>query len=173
MGGALSQWYLRYIDDELPAMVLVAPWVSHSPFSDTPSLLNLFTGDLPGMLQMFYTFNANSWTRTPQKAAEKLLSKDSLISPEDLHRQLVGESALVIFQHNPPFWYPAENIHTPMLVLAGEKDSVVSVDGLRKSAAHYKADFAIVPGAAHNLMMEKNYLETALRIDDWLASRVD
>lgn len=168
MGGALSQWYLKHVGDNLPAVVLVAPWLSHSALSDTHALKNLFGSDLPGMLMMFYQFNASSWTRTPQKAAEKLLSKDSIISPEDLHRQLVGESALVIFQHNPPFWYPAENIHTPMLILAGEKDAVVSVGGLRKSAAHYKADFAVIPEAAHNLMMEKSYRQTALGVENWL-----
>ena len=168
MGGALSQWYLKHVGDDLPAVVLVAPWLSHSALSDTHALKNLFGSDLPGMLMMFYQFNANSWTRTPQKAAEKLLSKDSVISPENLHRQLVGESALVIFQHNPPFWYPAENIHTPMLILAGEKDAVVSVDGLRKSAVHYKADFAVIPEAAHNLMMEKSYRQTALGVENWL-----
>lgn len=171
MGGALSQWYLKHIGDDLPAVVLVAPWLSHSALSDTHALKNLFGADLAGMLMMFYQFNANSWVRNPRRAAEKLLSKDSAVSPEDLQRQLNGESALVIFQHNPPFWYPAENVRSPMLILAGEKDAVVGLDGLRKSAAHYDAELLVVPGAAHNLMMEKSYRETASAIDSWLVSR--
>jgi alpha-beta hydrolase superfamily lysophospholipase len=84
---------------------------------------------------------------------------------------LVGESALVLFQHNPPFWKPAENVKTPMLLLAGEKDAVLSVESLRKSAAHYKADFMVIPGAGHNLMMEKTYLQTADKIDTWLTEK--
>jgi pimeloyl-ACP methyl ester carboxylesterase len=171
MGGALSQWALRYLGDDFPAVVLVAPWVSHSAFSDIPSIVNLFKGDPVGIAMMFYQFNADSWVRTPEMAAAKLLSPEAVVSPEELQRQLVGESSLVIFQHNPPFWKPAENVKTPMLVLAGEKDAVVSVEGLRKSAAHYKADFVVIPGAAHNLMMEKSYRETALSIDAWLAEK--
>lgn len=34
MGGALTQWYLKYVGDDLPAAVLVAPWVSHSMMKD-------------------------------------------------------------------------------------------------------------------------------------------
>ena len=171
MGGALSQWALRYLGDDFPAVVLVAPWVSHGSFLDTSSALNVVTGDPIGVAMMFYQFNADSWVRTPEAAAAKLLSKEAVVSPEELKRQLVGESALVIFQHEPPFWKPAENVKTPMLVLAGEKDAVVSVDGLRKTAAHYKADLRIIPGAAHNLMMEKSYRETAESIDRWLSEK--
>jgi alpha-beta hydrolase superfamily lysophospholipase len=78
------------------------------------------------------------------------------------------ESALVMMQHNPPFWRPAENVKTPILLLAGEKDAVVPVEPLRKSAAHYNAEFRVIPGAGHNLMMEKSYQETAGQIHDWL-----
>jgi len=168
MGGALSQWVLRYIDADLPAVLLVAPWMSHSTMTDHKKLLGIIALDPPGMAMMFYKLNANSWVRTPQAAASKLLSKNAVISPEELQRQLSGESALVLFQHNPPFWHPTENIKTPMLLIAGEKDMVLSVEGLRKSAEHYNADFVVIPGAGHNIMMERSYRETAESIDDWL-----
>jgi pimeloyl-ACP methyl ester carboxylesterase len=168
MGGALSQWVLRYVDADLPAVVLVAPWVSHSSMSDWRTLPKLMAGDPLGMALMFVNWNANSWVRTPEAAAAKLLSKEAVVSPEELQRQLVGESTLVIFQHNPPFWKPAENVTAPMLILAGEKDAVLSVESLRQSAAHYQADFVVIPGAGHNLMMEKTYLQTIEKIDTWL-----
>jgi pimeloyl-ACP methyl ester carboxylesterase len=171
MGGALSQWVLRHVEQDLPAVVLVAPWVSHSSMADWPKLWKLMALDPLGMALMFVTWNANPWVRTPEAAAGKLLSKEAVVSPEELQRQLVGESALVIFQHNPPFWTPAENVKTPVLLLAGEKDATLSVDSLRKSAVHYNADFVVVPGAGHNLMMEKTYLQTAEKIDTWLAEK--
>jgi pimeloyl-ACP methyl ester carboxylesterase len=172
MGGALSQWVLRYVTDELPAVVLVAPWVAHSAmFDDMPKLWEMMKGDPLGMAMMFYQFNADAWVRTPQAAATKLLSQEAVVTPEELQRQLVGESALVLFQHNPPFWKPAENVKTPMLLLAGEQDAVLSVAALQKTAAHYRADFVSVPGAGHNLMMEKSYRETAFAIENWLANK--
>jgi pimeloyl-ACP methyl ester carboxylesterase len=171
MGGALSQWVLRHVEPDLPAVVLVAPWVSHSSMADWPALSKIMAGDPLGMALMFVTWNASPWVRTPKAAAAKLLSQEAVVSPEDLQRQLVGESSLVILHHNPPFWKPAENVRLPMLLLAGEKDAVLSVESLRKSAAHYRADFVIIPGAGHNLMMEKTYLQTADQIDTWLNAK--
>lgn len=171
MGGALSQWVLRYISSsELPAVVLVAPWVYQAPLFDRAAL-NIIVRDPIGILLMYVYWNANSWVRTPDAAASKLISRDAILTPEALHQQLVGESALVIFQHHPPFWNPARSIKSPMLILAGESDAVVSVGGLRKTAAHYKADLALIPRSAHNLMMEKTYRESAATIEDWLIQK--
>ncbi len=170
MGGALSQWVLRYITHDLPAIVLVAPWVSHCVLADR--FFDIVKLDPLGIAMMFYKFNADSWVRNPAAAASKLTSPSAVVSPEELQRQLNGESALVIFQHNPPFWKPAENVKTPMLVLAGERDAVVSVEGLRNTAAHYGADFVVIPGSGHNLMMEKSYRETAESIDQWLNKKM-
>ena len=55
-----------------------------------------------------------------------------------------------------------------MLLLAGEKDAVVPAEPLRKSAAHYNAEYILIPDAGHNLMMEKSCKETAQQINDWL-----
>lgn len=101
-------------------------------------------------------------------AANALITKTARLSPEELFAHLGTESALVMVQHNPPFWYPAEHVKTPMLLLAGEKDAVLKVESLRRSAAHYQAEFVVIPEAGHNLMMEKSYQETAQQINDWL-----
>jgi pimeloyl-ACP methyl ester carboxylesterase len=169
MGGALSQWVLRHVEQDLPAVVLVAPWVSHSMIVEGGWLMTKL--DPPGIALSLVTWNATPWVRTPEVAAAKLLSKEALVSPQELKRQLVGESLLVAYQHNPPFWKPAENVKTPMLLLAGEKDAVLSVDSLRKSAAYYNADFVVVSGSGHNMMMEKSYQETARTIDAWLIQK--
>jgi hypothetical protein len=47
-------------------------------------------------------------------------------------------------------------------------DAIIGVEVERKSAAHYQADFVVIPDAAHNLMMEHNYRETAETIHSWL-----
>jgi pimeloyl-ACP methyl ester carboxylesterase len=58
-----------------------------------------------------------------------------------------------------------------MLWLAGEIDVGLGVEAERRSAAHYGADFVVVPDAAHNIMMEHNYRETAKTIHEWLNER--
>jgi pimeloyl-ACP methyl ester carboxylesterase len=76
-----------------------------------------------------------------------------------------------MLQHNPPFWFPAKKVKTPMLWLAGELDAVIGVAVERRSASYYGADFVVVPAAAHNLMMEHNYHQTAETIHHWLNER--
>ena len=166
MGGGLCQWYLRHIGDDLPAIILVAPWTSHSAMAESgPLFLKL---DPFGSLLIMWAWNARPMVGTPKRAARALITEGALLSPEELFSRLGTESALVLMQHNPPFWHPAENVKTPMLLLAGEKDAVVPVEGLRWSAKHYHADFVVIPDTGHNLMMEKSYKETAQQINDWL-----
>ncbi len=168
MGGALTQWYFKYVDDDLPAAVLVAPWASHSTVEDA---FRWFPLDPIGVLLVPLTGSTKPFIRTPKHAAKKLISSKSIYTPEELYARLSPESALVMYQHNPPFWYPPKQVKTPLLWLAGEIDAVIGVDAERKSASHYGADFFIVPDAAHNIMMEFNYRETAKMIHEWLSKR--
>ena len=165
MGGALTQWYLKYVSDDLPAAVLVAPWPSHNTVGDAPRFRRL---DPVGMLLALLTASTRPFIRTPKHAAKKLISPKSVYTPEQLHAQLSPESFWVMVQHNPPFWRPPAQVKTPLLWLAGEIDAVVGVEAERHSAAHYHADFVVVPDAAHNIMMEHNYRETAEMIHQWL-----
>ncbi len=169
MGGALTQWYLRYLGDDLPAAVLVAPWVAKSAIVD--GFFLFWRLDPVGCMLMYRDWSATPLIRTPQSAAQALIGPDAILSPEELHAQLTPESALIMFQHNPPFWHPAEGVNTPMLWLAGVQDAVVSLRGQRKSAVHYLADYIQIPGAAHNLMMEHNYRQTADTIHGWLSGQ--
>ena len=166
MGGALTQWYLKYVGDDLPAAVLVAPWASHSTVEDGFRWVPL---DPMGALLAMLTGSTRPFIRTPKHAARKLLSSKSVFTPEELHARLSPESAWVMYQHNPPFWRPPKQVRTPLLWLAGEIDVVIGVEAERKSAAYYQADFLVVPEAAHNIMMEYNYRETAEIIHNWFS----
>ena len=110
--------------------------------------------------------------RSPKWAASLLISDGATLSPEALHARLGEVSGLVLAQYNPPKWKPKPDPATPMLWVTGERDAVITLKGSRRSAAYYGADFHVVPGAAHNLMMEKSNPETAAYIDRWLTARV-
>lgn len=170
MGGALIQWYLKYVGDDLPAAVLVAPWVSHSTFAG--GLLRFLRLDPVGVLLAALTASATPYIRTPAYAARKLISANALYSPQELHARLGPESSLVLLQYNPPFWAPAKKVKTPLLWLAGEIDAVIGEAAQRRSAAYYGANYVVVPGAAHNLMMEHTYRQIVEMIHRWLSQRV-
>ncbi len=165
MGGALTQWYLRYVADDLPAAVLVAPWDLRGTFADgaIPRWLQL---DLVGVVLAPF-FGARVFIRTPQHAARKLISAQAIYTPEELHARLGPESFWVMLQHNPPWWRPPKRFNTPILWIAGEQDTVIGLEAERRSAERCQADWVVVPQAAHNLMMEHNYRETAETIHAW------
>ncbi len=169
LGGALTQWYLKYVGDDLPAVLLVAPWTSHNALRDSfPLFLKL---DPLGLALAGLDWSAAPFIRTPGRAARMLLSPKAIYSPAEFHSRLGPESLLIMFQHNPPYWLPPEAVQTPMLLLAGERDAVVPLEGLRRSAAHYHADFLVIKDAAHNIMMELNTADIAGIVQGWLASR--
>jgi pimeloyl-ACP methyl ester carboxylesterase len=165
MGGALTQWYLKYVGD-LAAAILVAPWPSHRVITPA-SMLRMGKLDLWGNLLPFWTWKAE-FCRNPQSAANLLLSEGSAYTPEELYARLSDESIIVLFQHNPLWWQPADKVTTPMQWLAGELDAGFSIDEERQSAAHYDADFHVIEKAGHNVMMAHNYRETAQLIHNWL-----
>jgi pimeloyl-ACP methyl ester carboxylesterase len=170
MGGALTQWYLKYVADDLPAAVLVAPWVSHSMFKD--GFFTLIAFDPVGALQMMLTWDASPLKRKgPASAVRFLVGPHAAVPLEQLQPRLGPESALVLYQHNPPFWHPPEQVRTPLLWIAGEDDPLLVEAAERRSAAHYEADYIVAAGARHNVMMEHNYRESAERVHTWLAAR--
>ncbi len=168
MGGALTQWYLRYVGD-LEAAVLVAPWTAHSVWM--AGTLPAIQRDPDIVRRMVLEWDATSWVNTPDRAAKTLLSDRAVVSGAELDAQLGGESVLATYQHNPPFWKPPTDVNTPMLWLAAEKDGTLMLSAQEKSAAHYGADYVVVEAAGHNLMMEWNWRETAVSINDWLTEK--
>lgn len=169
MGGALAQWYLKKVADDLPAAVLVASWHSHSTFGD--GLIPLLKRDFWGAMMIFATLSGNPFVRSPKRAAQTLITEGALLTPEELHAKLGPETSLGLNQHNPPLWRPPRNIKTPLLWVTAGKDATITAKGARASAEFYGADFICIDDDGHNLMMERNYLDTITQIENWLADR--
>src|SRR5574341_98850 len=168
MGGALVQWYLKQRDDDLPAAVLVAPW-RRSLMIDT--VLNHLRVDFAGTILSGLTLTATPAVRNPQVAARALIGPDAPITPEALFTHLGPESLLVLFQHNPPFWSPPESVRTPILWIAAAQDAFRPLRDPRGDAQAYRAAYLSVPGAGHNLMMERSAEQTACAIHEWLVKQ--
>lgn len=164
MGGALAQRYFKYAGD-LPAAVLVAPWTSHNML---PSVFRSVPRDPWGTFLSGLTLTSTPAVRNPARAAEMFIHAGALYSPEELHARLGPESFLILAQYNPLFWSPAENTPIPLLWLAGVGDMLISEQEACRSARHYQAEYVAIPGAGHNLMMEKTSDEIAEIIHRWL-----
>lgn len=172
MGGALTQWFLKY-GRPLPAAVLVAPWSSHDMMTRTLGEAQWRLDPL-GNLLCLATLSATPMVRSPRNAAACFITEGALISPTELHARLGPESLLVLMQYTPPFWEPArpESIRTPLLWIAGGADAVIPEPIERRSAAYYGAEYVVVEGAGHDLMLERSSLATVEQMHAWLAERV-
>lgn len=169
MGGALVQWYLKKVADDLPAVVLLASWTAHSTVAD--GTLGHLRRDPIGFLQMGFTGSPMPLVRSPKWAASLLITEGARLSPEALHARLGEESGKVLGEHNPPRWTPKPNVASPMLWIAAERDAVITLEGARKSAAFYGAELMVVPDSGHDLMLEHSATETARAVDRWLSGR--
>jgi len=169
MGGALAQWYLKYVRDDLPAVVLVASWNSHEMQSAT---LNNVWHDPVGALLCALTLTTSPVVRNARVASQLLTSPQSLISPDELVKKVGGESWWVLVQYNPIMWQPRRHVKTPMLWLIPGQDRAVLPSTQRRSARFYGAQVIEIPEGAHNLMMEPNHAELAEQIEAWLSLTV-
>ena len=164
MGGALTQRYLKHAGD-LPAAVLVASWPSRSIMSD---LLNWISRDPRGILLSLLTLTSTPAVRNAERAADLLLTRGAHMTPDELVKKLGPESMWIVLQHQPPFWLPPLKTKTPLLWIAGTKDKATKKANHRASAASYNADYIVVEGAGHNLMMDGKSREAAEAIHQWL-----
>ena len=167
MGGALTQWYLKYAGDDLPAAVLLGAWNALGNYDNHGGEV-FWKLDPIGLIMAAFTWSATPFIRDPQHATRLLYSERGVYSPQEFHAHLGPESLFVMAQYSPPLWTPPQNLKTPLLVVAGECDAVISVESQRRSAAHYRAPLIVIPGASHNMMMEHNRADTARSIHDWI-----
>jgi pimeloyl-ACP methyl ester carboxylesterase len=167
MGGGLAQWYLKKVADDLPAVVMLAAFPAHGTIAD--GALPHLRRDPYGFLKMALSLSSTPLVRSPKWAASLLTTEGAALGPADLHARLCGESALVLLQHNPPFWTPPRHPASPMLWIAGDRDAAFSHDGARRSASFYRAEFVSVPNSGHDLMLEASRFETAETIASWLS----
>ena len=56
----------------------------------------------------------------------------------------------------------------PMLVLGAERDNMLTAGEIHATAKAWSAEVDIIPGVAHNMMLELRWQEAAERILDWL-----
>jgi len=168
MGGALLQWYLKYVGP-LPAAVLVASWLSHSVSGNSP--LRILMSDPWGFIQVVRQGTATPLVRSPQRAAKMFITEGAVLSPQELYAKIGPESRLVLLQHHAPLWHPPTDVTTPLLWIGAEQDAVISAPGARRSAEFYHATYLPAPRAGHDVMLEQDREETALAMARWLEQK--
>ena len=168
MGGFITQHYL--VNKAVKAAILLTP---------TPHNGVKYANKRPEMYHRISKF-VLSWKKsfrftlnTLPKARRAMYSKDL---PKDLlqkyFERLDDESITAFFdmyeEHIPI------NYHTkvPMLVVAADKDRLLSVKCIEATAKYYNADFVLAKNTAHNVMLDTRWEWVANRVFEWVSVNV-
>jgi pimeloyl-ACP methyl ester carboxylesterase len=111
----------------------------------------LLTGNLLGAFRKYPLLMFNE-----TKIAEKYAS------------EMCAESFLAFIALVLPIFH---QITTPLLVIGGSKDQLITVAEFSQTANRYGAKLEIIEGGSHDLMLDDDYLQTTGAIKNWLEEK--
>jgi pimeloyl-ACP methyl ester carboxylesterase len=161
LGGGILQKYLE--THQLPGAVLLASLPSRGML---PMTLRLLRRHPIPTLKVLLELNLYEWVRTPELAQDLFLNPRTEIDTAAFHKQLVRETFNGLRLMFP--FAGVNSMKSPVLVIAGEKDVLFTVDEEKRTADKYGAKNIVISGQAHNLMMESAWKEVADLIDKWI-----
>ncbi len=158
MGGMVVQRYLRY--GQCQKVVLMASVPPQGALAASMRVIKkypgsikyLLKGDLLGFARTFdYLFFGNNLTEKRRVTFREKLCSESFMA----YLQLLFPLGKTKFSGE-------------MLVIGGEEDQIFTSQEMEQTARKYGADLDIIAGAAHDLMLDTNWKDTAAVIDRWL-----
>lgn len=164
MGGVIIQKYLE--DHSAPAAVLLT---TPPPTGLLPTALRMARRHPLLFARINLTLSLYPLVRTPALAREAFFSDD--LPDEQLReywRQMQDDSFLgfldmVALDLPKPPMRP-----TPVLVLGAARDNMLTPNEIEATARAYDTQAEIIPGVAHNMMLELRWQTVAERILVWL-----
>ena len=89
-------------------------------------------------------------------------------------RHLCPESPRALFDLSLRLhWALPQKDHRPIFVLGAEGDRICTPDDVRATAQHHNVKATILPGLAHMLMLEPQWMQVAKALDAWLQTLDD
>lgn len=167
MGGFIIQKYLE--DHTTPGAVLLS---SPPPGGFLPAAIRVARRHPLLFAKVNITLSLYKLVETPSLAREAFFSFDF---PDDLlldYWEQMQEESYRAFLDMAGLDLPnPAKVKTPMLVLGAERDNMLLPDEIRATARAYKTQAHIIPGVAHNSMLELGWQDVAEQILFWLKER--
>jgi alpha-beta hydrolase superfamily lysophospholipase len=165
MGGLVVQKYLE--KNSLPAAVLLT---SIPPRGILRLTLKICRENFKEFLLANLTWNlhriigteklAKKWLFSPDMPDHKVSKYFNKLQSESYFAFLLG----MLF----PRIKHKKQASVPMLVLGAENDAIFTVDEVEATAKMHNAEFKVIPGIAHDIMLESKWKEVADIIIQWL-----
>lgn len=133
------------------------------------SVLRLF-GRLPGPMLLNHLLLTWKFLSKDPRWAQAIFFRRDLASADLARhfRRLGDEAAMAYGQMLFPLLPRDRSLRCPAFVLAGDQDAIFTVPEVRATAALLNARLEILPGLAHDLMIDPQWERVAAAILDWL-----
>lgn len=166
LGGFVLQLYIA--EQALPGAVLLCSL----PAGGALGFLLRFARRHPlAFLKTFATLNTLHMVGKPELARDAFfrddIPADSLANYTDL---LVPEAFRIAIEVGLLVRPDAKKNHSPVLAIAAEQDRVFTLAEERATAAAYNTELIVVPGAAHDLMLDPSWPAAANAIERFVKS---
>lgn len=168
MGGFVIQKYLEHHDT--PGAVLLS---SPSPSGLWRTVLRIARRTPLAFVKVNLTLSLLPAIATPRMARASFFSAD--VPEEELRaywEQMEDESYRALLDMVMLDLPRPAKVRTPMLVLGAERDNMLARHEIEATARAYQAPCEVVPGVAHDSMLELRWQGVADRILAWLRERV-
>jgi len=166
LGGYLAQKYIE--SNKLPGTVLL----SSTPNSNLLPLFGKIMLRHP-VHALRITFSQNLAFTKPEIARGMFLSPDNDMNLEDFAGYLCPDSIRLGMDIMVNIRIRPEKIKSPLLVIAGENDACFPVKVQQRLAARLGAEFIMLPGQAHDSMLEPGWKELADHINRWITDELE
>jgi pimeloyl-ACP methyl ester carboxylesterase len=167
MGGFIIQKYLE--DHTLPGAVLLS---SPSPAGLLPAALKIVRRRPFVFAKVNLTLSLFPLVATPRLAREAFFSDD--LSDDLLLKyweQMQDDSFMAFLDMVALDLPKPAKVKTPLLVLGAARDNMLKPVEIEATARAYNIHSEIIPGVAHNSMLEPGWQAVAERILAWLKER--
>jgi alpha-beta hydrolase superfamily lysophospholipase len=168
MGGLIVQKCLESLD--IPAAVLMA---SAPPRGVARATLRVALRHPVAFVKANLTMSMMPLFGTPQLAREALFSADM---PQDkvarYFSRLQDESYRAYLDMMGLSLPGSSQVKSPILVMGAGDDRLIAQKEIETTARTYRTQAVVVPGMAHDMMLEAGWQAVADQILEWLGKRV-
>jgi len=180
-GGLILQKYILNMGNDFPSQstypkLAGAVFLSCVPPSGNKNMVGrFFMKDVILSLKVTWGFIAKTFVKDPEACRELFFSKDL---PEADLKKYQAELAtcspvrlmdLQDVNKQVPLPAPPAN-KPPVYVLGGADDVVVDIPAIEETAKYYGVQPVVVPGVAHDCMLDTRWKVVADKVEDWLAT---
>jgi pimeloyl-ACP methyl ester carboxylesterase len=167
MGGFIAQKYLEA--QRAPAAVLLVPVPYHGLWSST---WMIFRRHPLMVMRIILTLSLSPVVETLEMTREALFSKDiSREALEKYHKQLQDDSFRAYLDELGLNLVRPKRVKTPLLVIGAQDDTVIPIETIHKTARVHGTEAIVLPGLAHDAMLDTRWQTAADCILDWLEER--